>query len=187
MIRRALLAKLKEALLSVLPVTAIVLLVSLTPLVSFSVPEIIIFTVSALLMIGGIGLFNLGADLAMTPMGEHVGEGLTKSKRLGILLLVSLVMGILITIAEPDLSVLAGQVSAVIEQKVLIISVGIGVGFFLLIAVLKIVLKYDLSALLFFFYMVLFMLAAVLMEQGKRELLPLSFDSGGVCLCAIKK
>ena len=180
MIRRALLAKQKEALLSVLPVTAIVLLISLTPLVSFSVQEIIIFAASALLMIGGIGLFNLGADLAMTPMGEHVGEGLTKSKRLGILLLVSLVMGILITIAEPDLTVLAGQVSAVIHQRVLIASVGIGVGLFLLIAVLKIVLKYDLSALLFFFYMILFMLAAVLMEHGKRELLPLSFDSGGV-------
>ena len=107
MIRRALLAKLKEALLSVLPVTAIVLLISLTPLVSFSVQEIIIFTASALLMIVGIGLFNLGADLAMTPMGEHVGEGLTKSKRIGILLLGSLVMVILITIA--DRSGRAGQ------------------------------------------------------------------------------
>ena len=180
MIRRALLAKLKEALLSVLPVTAIVLLISFTPLVSFTRSEVLVFAGSALLMIIGIGLFNLGADLAMTPMGEHVGEGLTKSKRREVLLLVSMVMGVLITVAEPDLSVLAGQVSAVIEQKVLIFSVGIGVGLFLLIAVLKIVLKYDLSALLFFFYMVLFMLAAILMEQGKRELLPLSFDSGGV-------
>ena len=176
----ALLAKLKEAFFSVLPVTAIVLLVSLTPLVDFSAREIAVFAVSALLMVGGIGLFNLGADLAMTPMGEHVGESLTKSKRLGTLLLVSLVMGILITIAEPDLSVLAGQVSAVITQRILIVSVGIGVGLFLLLAVLKIVLKYDLSTLLLFFYMVLFMLAAILIEQGKRNLLPLSFDSGGV-------
>ena len=180
MIKQALLGKLKEALISVLPVTAIVFLVSLTPAVTFSLRETLIFAGSAILMILGIGLFNLGADLAMTPMGEHVGEGLTKSKRVGILLSVSLVMGILITVAEPDLSVLAGQVSTVIRPKLLIFCVGTGVGLFLLIAVLKIVLKYELNALLFFFYMVLFMLAAVLLEHGNNRLLPLAFDSGGV-------
>ena len=166
MIKRALLEKLKEALVSVLPVTVIVFLVSLTPAVSFSLKEYLVFAVSALLMIAGIGLFNLGADLAMTPMGEHVGEGLTKSKRIGILLSVSLVMGVLITIAEPDLSVLAGQVSAVIVPGVLITAVGAGVGLFLLLAVIKIILRYNLNALLFFFYMVLFMLSAVMLEHG---------------------
>ena len=180
LIKRALLEKLKEALVSVLPVTVIVFLVSLTPAVSFSLKEYLVFAVSALLMIAGIGLFNLGADLAMTPMGEHVGEGLTKSKRIGILLSVSLVMGILITIAEPDLSVLAGQVSAVIVPGVLITAVGAGVGLFLLLAVIKIILRYNLNALLFFFYMVLFMLSAVMLEHGKNSLLPLAFDSGGV-------
>ena len=180
LIKRALLEKLKEALVSVLPVTVIVFLVSLTPAVSFSLKEYLVFAVSALLMIAGIGLFNLGADLAMTPMGEHVGEGLTKSKRIGILLSVSLVMGILITIAEPDLSVLAGQVSAVIVPGVLITAVGAGVGLFLLLAAIKIILRYNLNALLFFFYMVLFMLSAVMLEHGKNSLLPLAFDSGGV-------
>ena len=180
MIKTALLGKLKEALLSVLPVTVIVFLVSLTPAVSFSLREYLVFALSALLMIIGIGLFNLGADLAMTPMGEHVGEGLTKSKKIGVLLSVSLVMGILITVAEPDLTVLAGQVSAVIDENVLIISVGIGVGLFLLLAVLKIILKYNLNSLLFFFYMILFMLAAVILEHGNSRLLPLAFDSGGV-------
>ena len=180
MLNRALIGKLREALVSVLPVTAIVLLVSLTPAVTFTIRETLVFAGSAFLMILGIGLFNLGADLAMTPMGEHVGEGLTKSKRIGVLLSVSLVMGILITVAEPDLSVLAGQVSEVISPGVLIASVGVGVGLFLLIAVLKITLKYNLSTLLFFFYMVLFMLAAVLLEKGKNSLLPLAFDSGGV-------
>ena len=177
---QALISKLKESIISVVPVSLLVLLICATPLVKLTLTEVLVFSISSVFLILGIGLFNLGADLAMTPMGQQVGEGLTKSRRLGILLSVCTAMGFLITVAEPDLSVLAAQVSAVIPEIQLIVAVGIGVGLFLLIAVLKIVLKYDLSALLFFFYMVLFMLAAILMEQGKRELLPLSFDSGGV-------
>ena len=80
--QKALWLKLKEALVSVLPVTLIVLIVSLTPLVGFSIGEMIIFVVSAVFLVLGIGLFNLGADLAMTPMGEHVGSGLAKTGKL---------------------------------------------------------------------------------------------------------
>ena len=108
---KILFSKLKEALISVLPVTAIVLIISFTPLVDLSVTETVAFAVSAVFLILGIGLFNLGADLAMTPMGEHVGTGLTKSKKVSVLLIVCFIMGVLITVAEPDLSVLAGQVS----------------------------------------------------------------------------
>ena len=180
MLKRALMLKIREALVSVLPVTAIVFLISITPLVTLSSTEYIVFAGSAVMLIFGIGLFNLGADLAMTPMGEYVGEGLTKSRRTIILLSVSLMMGVLITVAEPDLSVLAEQVSAVMSSGLLIISVGIGVGLFLLLAVLKIVMKQDLRAFLLFFYMLLFMLAALLLEQRKNSFLPLAFDSGGV-------
>ena len=178
--KQALLAKLKEALDSVLPVTLIVLALSLTPLARLSGRELAIFCVSAFFLILGIGLFNLGADLAMTPMGEQIGSGLTKSRRLGVLMSVCFVMGILITVAEPDLSVLAGQVSAVIDPTFLIVTVGLGVGLFLLLAVMKIVFKKDLSSLLLFFYMALFACAALLLERGSSGLLPLSFDSGGV-------
>ena len=102
---RQLWIKLKEALVSVLPVTLIVILLNLTPLVNFSSKEMIVFSISAVLLIIGISLFNLGADLAMTPMGEHVGSGLTKSKNIIILLSVCFALGLLITIAEPDLTV----------------------------------------------------------------------------------
>ena len=176
----ALLAKFREALISVAPVTLIILILSFTPLVNLNTTETVAFAVSAVFLILGIGLFNRGADLAMTPMGEYVGTGLTKSKKLTILLSVCFVMGILITIAEPDLSVLAEQVSAVINNTLLIVTVGVGVGIFLLIAVLKIVYKKDLSALLLFFYMLLFSFAALLIESGKSNFLALSFDSGGV-------
>ena len=172
--------KLKESLVSVVPVSLLVFLLSVTPWVDISKHELCVFAGAAILLVLGISLFNLGADQAMTPMGQYIGEGLTKSKKLGILLSVCFVMGLLITVAEPDLSVLAGQVGAVIDGTMLIATVGVGVGLFLVIAVLKIVFHLDLSSILMFFYMVLFCLAALLFDTGKGSFLPLSFDSGGV-------
>ena len=177
---KALLKKLKESLISVLPVTVIVLIISFTPICDLSVKETVAFSVSAVFLVLGIGLFNLGAGLAMTPMGEHVGSGLTKSKKITVLLSVCFFMGLLITVAEPDLSVLAEQVSTVMNSTVLIVTVGVGVGLFLVVAVLKIILRINLSQLLMFFYMALFALCAILIECGKMQFLPLSFDSGGV-------
>jgi hypothetical protein len=89
-------------------------------------------------------------------------------------------MGLLITVAEPDLSVLAGQVGAVMDGTLLITTVGIGVGLFLLLAVIKIVFHHDLTSILLFFYMFLFCIVALLIQSGKGAFLPLSFDSGGV-------
>lgn len=177
---KILLSKLKESLISVLPVAAIVLIISFTPILDLTAAETAAFAVCAVLLILGIGLFNLGADLAMTPMGEHVGTGLTKSKKVMVLISVCFVMGVLITVAEPDLSVLAKQVSDVINNTLLIVTVGVGVGIFLVLAVLKIVYKKSLSMLLMFFYMMLFAVSAMLIESGKNDLLCLSFDSGGV-------
>ncbi|MCI9032262.1 MAG: DUF1538 domain-containing protein [Clostridia bacterium] len=172
--------KLRESFISVLPITVIVLILSFTPLAPLSGMERAVFGVSAIFLVLGIGLFNLGADLAMTPMGEHVGSGLTKSKKLIVLLSVCFVMGVLITVAEPDLSVLAGQVEAVMNSMLLIVTVGVGVGLFLVIAIIKIITRKSLSSMLMFFYMALFAVSAVLIESGKGSFLPLSFDSGGV-------
>ena len=172
--------KIKEALISALPVTAIVYILALTPLFSLSSTELITFTVGAVLLVLGIGLFSLGADLAMTPMGTHVGSGLSKQRKLGLLLAVCFALGMLITIAEPDLQVLANQVGSVINGTVLIYTVGIGVGGFLVFAILRIVFRKTLSNLLMLFYMLLFALALMLAAEGKMSLLPMAFDSGGV-------
>ncbi|MBQ6761472.1 MAG: DUF1538 domain-containing protein [Bacteroidales bacterium] len=172
--------KLKESLVSVVPVSVLVFLLSVTPWVDISRHELFVFAGAAILLILGISLFNLGADMAMTPMGQYIGEGLTKSRKLGILIPVSFVMGLLITVAEPDLSVLAGQVGAVMDGTLLITTVGIGVGLFLLLAVIKIVFHHDLTSILLFFYMFLFCIVALLIQSGKGAFLPLSFDSGGV-------
>lgn len=172
--------KLKESLLSVLPVSVLVVALSLTPWVDIPFKEINVFVAGALMLILGIGLFNLGADMAMTPMGQYIGEGLTKSKRIGVLIGVAFVMGALITIAEPDLAVLAAQVSSIMNGKVLIATVGVGVGIMLLLGVVKILFHRDLTSMLLYGYMALFCLAAVLIDQGRGSLLALSFDSGGV-------
>ena len=172
--------KIKEALISALPITAIVYILALTPLFEFSVVELITFSVGAVLLILGIGLFNLGADIAMTPIGTHVGAGLAKQRKLGLLLAVCFVLGMLITVAEPDLQVLAKQVSAVMNGTVLIYAVGVGVGAFLVVSILKIVFKRSLSQILMLFYMLLFALALIMAVSGKLNLLPMAFDSGGV-------
>ena len=173
-------SKICEALLSALPITAIVYVLALTPLFDLNGTELVTFSVGAVLLVVGIGMFNLGADLAMTPMGSHVGAGLSRQRKLGLLLLVCFVLGMLITIAEPDLQVLATQVSAVMNGTVLVWAVGIGVGSFLMVAIARIVFRKTLSNILMLFYMLLFALALMLAVNGNMSLLPLAFDSGGV-------
>ena len=172
--------KIKEALLSALPITLIVYILSLTPLFDLSGAELTNFTIGAVLLILGLGLFSLGADLAMTPMGAHIGSGLSKQRKLGMLLSVCFVLGMLITIAEPDLKVLADQVSSVMDGTVLMWAVGAGVGACLVVAILRIVFKRQLSLIMMLFYMLLFALALLLVENGNGALLPMAFDSGGV-------
>ena len=173
-------AKIWEALISALPITLIVYLISLLPWFDFSTAELITFTVGAVLLVLGIGLFNMGADLAMTPMGSHVGAGLSRQKKLWLLLAVCFVLGVLITVAEPDLQVLATQVGEVMDGQLLIYAVGFGVGAFLIVAILRIVFRQRLSNILTIFYLLLFALALLLAVNENLNLLPLSFDSGGV-------
>ena len=178
--KNILFSKLKESLISVLPITVIVIILNFTPLVNLTIVEIVAFCVCAVLLILGMSLFNLGADVAMTPMGEKVGFGLVKRGSLSLLLIVCFCLGLFITIAEPDLTVLADQVKDIVNNTVFIVIVGVGVGFFLLLCVLKIVFKKDLSLLLMFFYFVLFAISAVIIQNGNGAFLPLAFDSGGV-------
>lgn len=178
--KEQLFSKIKEALISILPVTLIVIILNFTPLVNFTPYELTIFIVSALLLVLGIGLFNLGADLSMQPMGEQVGSSLMKTRNIPLILIVCFVLGVLITVAEPDLTVLANQVKDVITPTILIVTIGLGVGLFLVIGVVKMIFKKDLSSILIFFYMLLFAFTALVTIQGNENILALAFDSGGV-------
>lgn len=172
--------KLKESIFSVLPVTAIVILLYFTPLLDLTAAEITTFVISAIVLIIGIALFSLGADMAMGPMGEKIGSSLVKTKKIKIVLLICFIMGVLITVAEPDLSVLAKQVESVINPTLLIMTVGIGVGIFLVLAVIKIIFKRDLSSRLMFFYLFMFAFSALALNNGNGNFLALAYDSGGV-------
>lgn len=116
----------------------------------------------------------------MTPMGDYAGTGLIKTKKISLILIVALFMGILVTIAEPDLLVLSNQVKDVVDSSTFVLSVGIGVGAFLVIALLKVIFNKQLSTLLLLFYLLLFALTALMCEIDKNGFVPLSYDSGGV-------
>ncbi|MBQ8505567.1 MAG: DUF1538 family protein, partial [Clostridia bacterium] len=178
-LRYALWHKIKEALISVLPVVLIVLVLCCTPLVELTGKEIGVFIGSAVFLIIGIGLFNLGADIAMSPIGDQVGIGLIKANKPWLVFVLCFALGLLITIAEPDLTLLAQQVSGD-NPQLLVYAVGIGVGIFLVIFVIKIFSNQNLSSMLLFFYMLMFALAALLLVTGKLDYLSMAFDSGGV-------
>jgi hypothetical protein len=167
-------AKIMEAFSSVLPITAIVLITSVV-LVPMPAGTVLEFLAGAALLIIGMGFFTLGADMAMMPMGEGIGIQLTKASNLFIALFVSFIMGLVITIAEPDLQVLARQVPSV-PNMTLILTVAVGVGIFLVLAVLRILLRIRLSILLLAFYVVVF--AALFLAPA--NFIPVAFDSGGV-------
>ena len=170
-----LLEKIRESLSSVLPITAIVLLLSVT-LVPLTPGALVLFLFGSLLLIVGVGVFTLGVDMSMTPMGGGIGAYMSRARHMSVPLLTAFALGMLVTIAEPDLTVLAQQVPA-IPNQVLILTVAAGVGLFLVIALLRTILHIPLSRLLVGSYLIVFVLAIVLVPN---DFIPVSFDSGGV-------
>ena len=171
---RVLAEKLKEAAASVLPVTAIVAALCLA-LVAVDVGLMLSFLVGSGLLILGMGLFTLGAELSMSRIGNLIGAKMTKSKKLWFILAVSFLLGVAITMAEPDLQVLATNVPA-IDKTVLIITVSVGVGLFLMLCMVRILFSVSLRLLLLIFYAIVFA-GAFLSDAG---FLSVAFDSGGV-------
>ena len=166
--------KTKESMASVLPITAIVFLLSIT-IAPLDPGTLVLFLFGAILLIGGMGLFTLGVDMSMTPMGEGMGVEVSRCRHLLIPVVVYFVLGVLSTVAEPDLQVLAEQVPA-IENLVLILTVAVGVGIFLVVAFLRVRAGIPLRRLLVFFYIIVFALAFF----APDNFVPVSFDSGGV-------
>ena len=166
--------KIREAFMSVLPITIIVLIasVALTPMPAGT---ILMFLAGAVLLVVGMGFFTLGADMAMMPMGEGIGVELTKSSKLLLIIIVTLVIGFIISVAEPDLQVLGRQTPS-IPANILIGTVSIGVGLFLVIGILRPLLKIRLSVLLVIFYLITFVVAYF----APNTFVPIGFDSGGV-------
>lgn len=166
--------KLKESVVAVIPITALILILNFS-LGGMPSLNLAAFGVGAFLLIAGMTLYSLGSSVSMEPMGEHLGAKVTGTNKIPLILAVCFVVGVIITVAEPDLTVLATQINS-IPNSVLILAVGLGVGVFMTIAVLRIFLKIPLNLLLIFMYAVVFAVAAFV----PADYLPLSFDSGGV-------
>ena len=166
--------KIMESLAAVLPITGIVLALSIL-LVPLNVGTVMMFIVGAVLLIFGMAMFQLGAEMSMSPLGEGIGVQMSRSKHILSVWLLSFVMGVIITIAEPDLQVLAEQVPSV-PNMTLILTVAVGVGIFLALAVLRILLKIDLSWLLMGLYAALLCFSFFVPDS----FLAVAFDSGGV-------
>ena len=167
--------KLIEALKAVLPIVCIVLLLSFT-IAPLPASILLAYLFGGLLVILGMMFFSLGAELAMQPMGEQLGAGVTKTRRLWLILPVGFLLGALITVSEPDLQVLADQVKRSIPSAILIWGVAIGVGLFLVLALIRMLFGVSLNVLLLVCYGLTFLLAIF----APHNFLAVAFDSGGV-------
>ncbi len=169
--------KFRESAVSVVPVMAIVLILNFTiaPLDEGQIPQ---FLAGGLMLIVGLGIFLVGADIGMVPFGQKVGSSLTYLRKLGPMLLAGLAIGFAITVAEPDVQVLATQVNGVIpsiDKTSLLAAIALGVGLFVLLGILRSVLKLSLRKLLIFFYGLVFIACAFV----EPTFVGIAFDSGG--------
>ena len=172
--RTAVKEKIVEAALSALPIAVIVLLLCL--IVTPMRPDLLLcFLIGAVMLVVGMGLFSLGAEQSMTPIGSRIGTALTRTKNMPLILGVSFLLGFAITVAEPDMQVLAQTVPH-IKSSVLLVTVGAGVGLFMAICMLRILTGASLRWILIVCYTLIFVLAAF----TDRDFLCIAFDSGGV-------
>lgn len=169
--------KFSEAFSSVLPITVIVLILSIT-FVPLEPGPVVLFMFGALLLILGMALFTLGVDMSMMPMGDGIGSSMAKSRHKLIPVLLCFILGVLVTIAEPDLTVLATQLTG-IPNMTIILAVAVGVGVFMVLSLMRTALKIPLSYTLIFFYGVAFALT-IAVAIINPSFIPVSFDSGGV-------
>lgn len=165
--------KFKDSLSAVLPVSVIVLLL-LVGFFKIDLGNTLMFVFAALCLIIGIAIYNLGIDLSLSRVGEKIGASITKRQKIWLFVFFGLILGFLITVAEPNLSVLSVQTG--IDRWVLIVSIGIGIGVFLVIALLRIVFQVPIKYILLAGYGVVFILGIFLPEK----FVPMAFESGGV-------
>lgn len=172
--KQLLFAKFKESALSVLPIIIIVSVLNFT-VAPLSKYNMILFLISSFVMILGITLFNLGVDISLMPIGENIGAALVKSKNLVFIIFLTFIIGVFVTVAEPDLLVLAGQINGV-PDTMIIMAVAMGVGIALILAILRILFQIKLSYILIACYG----LAFVLSTFTEKNFLSIAFESGAV-------
>lgn len=176
--------KLKEASFSVVPIILLVLLLNFTvsPLES---TQLIRFLIGALFIILGLAVFLLGVELSIDRIGQHMGSAIAKTNRIWIVAAAGILLGFFISVAEPDLHILAGQVDAVssglISKPSIVIVVSIGVAVLLSLGLVRIIYNFALYKLLMILYGIIFILAIF----TSPEFLSISFDASGATTGAL--
>lgn len=163
----------KESTITVGPIVLIVLLLSL--IVPMKSSFLISFLISSILLIIGCSLFTFGADLSMAIIGNKLGKDLVRSKKVWLILVASFIIGTVVTIAEPDLLVLAEQTTS-IPSLTLILTISLGVGFCMLLASSRTLFGWDLNKILIISFIIIFILTLFV----PSDFIPIAFDSGGV-------
>ncbi len=166
--------KIMESLSAVLPITGIVLFISIL-LVPLKLATMFMFLTGAVMLVVGMGFFQLGAEMSMTPLGEGIGVQISKTRFIALIIAIGFTMGLIITVSEPDLQVLAQQVPS-IPNMTLILTVAVGVGIFLAVAIVRILFQINLSTILIVMYVLMILMSYFV----PKEFLAVAFDSGGV-------
>lgn len=177
--RKIVAGKFRESFSSVFPLMALVVVLNFIMLV-FSGEGMpwgmfFQFIIGGVLLIFGMAFFSLGADMSMIPMGDHVGAYLAKTGKYILLIICCFLIGTLVTMAEPDLAVLATQFPGVPDRNIILI-VSVGVGLFLVIGVLRVIKKLSLPLTLTILYAIVFLVAYF----SPKNFFAVAFDSGGV-------
>ena len=168
-----------EAIVAVLPITLLILIINFCLSEGLQKYDLIGFIIGNIFLIGGMALYGVGTKISLTPVGDQFGGFITSRKKIWIFILMGLVLGFIITVAEPDLSVLGTQLGSV--KWTLILTISFGVGVFLALSLLKTLLKWDFSLLIVCLYAILFISTLFL----DNKYIPLCFDSGGVTTGAL--
>ena len=173
-----LLKKTKEVSLSVIPIVLLVVIMNFT-IVPIDNAMLARFIVGAVFVIIGLGVFLFGAHMGIVPIGENMGETIAKTNKIHIIGILGFILGFFITIAEPDLLILAHQVNiasgGVISSRLILLVVSSGVGIMVAIGLLRILHGKPLNKIFTFFYAFIFLLGVVVSE----EFLAISVDASG--------
>jgi len=172
--------KCKESALSVLPLFVIIVLLYLV-FVPFNIITLLSIAVATMLMILGMAMFSVGVDMSTMKMGGYVGSHLSRSRKLSFMCILSFVLGFMVTIAEPDLMVLAEQVPGISSKWIILITVALGTGIFLLLSTIRTIFRWSIKTVL----MISYIIALVLCIFAPSNFLPLSFDTIGVTTGAV--
>ena len=178
--------KLLEAAISVVPISLIVIVIFglqysfLMPSETISVSMLITFLICLIFLILGMAMFSFGSEISMSKVGQYIGSSITKKQSIFFMVIISFLLGLMITIAEPDLTVLGDLLSSTINPWILKIFIGVGVGIFLVIGLLRIIFQQNLKIWLIFFYFIVFALGCLLDGKNGEAIISIAFDSGGV-------